>query len=275
MAIQAYLTRGSRVLDVGCGCGREAVALEQQGIKVWALDLVPRHLRMAQVRLRSLGLAARCVCADAGEGIPFAGTFDGAVLLEQVYQHIPERETRLRCLAEVRSVLKPNGVLLLSAFNEGDIDLWARLRWMRETKWRLADGANLLDARFNAIDECGSGIPLERRSLQRRILWVLAYLRFLIRRRRRAREALRNRVTDETGCCKVQQRINPEEQSEGWFWFRVMSLGELEEELATAGYCVERVYPFLGDRYRCSQRGSRGAPLVLVAARPAEVSMNA
>jgi SAM-dependent methyltransferase len=267
LAVREHLDRGCRVLNVGCGCGREAVELARRGMEVCALDVVPGYAGAARERLQALGLPARVACADATEGVPFSGQFDAAVLFEQVYQHIPERRCRLACLNNLRVALKPGGLLLLSAFNEGDIDLWARLLWMRETQWQIAalaaGGDRPLDARY--LDP-----PAEERSARRigwkEIAWLLAYLRFLIGRKRQTRKRLHCAQTDETSCCKRLRRSNPLSSSSGWFWFRIMGFPELSHELEQSGFAVQTVYPLLGCQHRCSPRASQGAPLLLIVA---------
>ena len=271
LAIQATLSEGDRILDVGCGCGREAVELQRRGMEVCPLDVVYVFAKTTQERMQELGLPARAVCADVTDGVPFSGLFDAAVLFEQIYQHIPERKERLMCLQNIRTALKSKGLLLLSAFNEGDIDLWSRILWMRDTNWEIVTaavrGRNLLDARYEEVEADpvhGSSI---RKLSWRKALWTLAYLRFLIRRKWRTVRLRRAADRNEYDFCKPVQRTNPLTESDGWFWLRVMSLMELSKELQEAGFKIERVYPLLGHRYECSRRSSWGAPAVVLAAR--------
>lgn len=49
-----------RVLDVGCGTGRYAVALAERGADVVGIDISPAMLDLARARARQRGVAARC-----------------------------------------------------------------------------------------------------------------------------------------------------------------------------------------------------------------------
>ncbi|RME41013.1 MAG: methyltransferase domain-containing protein [Caldilineae bacterium] len=69
--------QGMRVLDVGCGSGRYAVALAQRGATVVGVDFAPRMLALASRHAQQAGVAGRChfIAGDFLE-VPFAGTFD-------------------------------------------------------------------------------------------------------------------------------------------------------------------------------------------------------
>ncbi len=68
---------GSRVLEIGAGCGYLAAVLAAMGLQVYAMELRPQLARQAGRLLRALGYPVRLIAADgyAGwrEAAPFAG----------------------------------------------------------------------------------------------------------------------------------------------------------------------------------------------------------
>jgi ubiquinone/menaquinone biosynthesis C-methylase UbiE len=147
-AIRDSLPPQARVLDVGGGPGRYAVALAAAGHRVTLLDLSPRMLARAsahandrRVRLVELveGTATDLSRFDSG-------SFDAVLLLGPLY-HLPAAEDRFRALRECRRVLSPTGALL-AAF----ITRYAPLRYLARTDPRLL----LRDAeRYETLLECG------------------------------------------------------------------------------------------------------------------------
>ena len=100
--------RGRRVLDVGCGTGRLAVALAERGAKVWGVD--PSEEMLAQARLaagKKVGLKR-----GSGEALPFKdGWFDRVVL--RLVVHLLDRQ---QALPELERVLAPGGRALFATF---------------------------------------------------------------------------------------------------------------------------------------------------------------
>jgi ubiquinone/menaquinone biosynthesis C-methylase UbiE len=126
------LTAGSRVLEVGCGTGRFAVALASRGFRVDAIDASPGMVYATQQRAREEELDAvlRCRQADV-QRLDFNKERYRLVVALGVVPWVPDPPAAVR---EMARVLASEGALLLSADNR------QRLTY-------------LLDPRFNPVLE--------------------------------------------------------------------------------------------------------------------------
>lgn len=110
MAFAENLMPGARVLDLGAGVGRHALALARQGFAVAALDAAPEGIAEITRIATAEGLTL-----DAQVGLmtalPFAdGSFDHVISWNVIYHG---DETVLRAtIAEIARVLKPGGMFL-------------------------------------------------------------------------------------------------------------------------------------------------------------------
>lgn len=107
---------GRTVLDLGCGKGRFARHLVNQGARVLGLDVSMGMLSEAQGLARVLGSANRLPFADA--------SFEAVVAIE-VFEHLGDVAA---ALAEARRVLKPGGRLVI--IDKNALSLNARRPWL-------------------------------------------------------------------------------------------------------------------------------------------------
>ncbi|NDJ33061.1 MAG: class I SAM-dependent methyltransferase [Chloroflexi bacterium] len=98
-----FLSPGDRVLDIGCGSGYFLGHLRQAGYRAYGLD------RFLDGETHSSAGTGRILLADATQVPLRAGTFD-AVLALDVLEHLDDAAV----LAEVRRLLRPGGMLIVS-----------------------------------------------------------------------------------------------------------------------------------------------------------------
>lgn len=101
---------GLRVVDCGCSGGIIADELHAAGATVIGLDIDVPGVRAARARF---GASASFVCADA-ERIPLATGSADVVICNHIYEHVVDPD---RLLAELRRVVRPDGVLYLGLAN--------------------------------------------------------------------------------------------------------------------------------------------------------------
>src|SRR5215210_2782031 len=111
--------RGRRVLEVGCGTGRLARALEERELaRVWAVDASAEMVAQA----KNVGVNARVARAEA---LPFKrGWFDAVVL--RMVAHLVDRR---RAFAEAARVLTADGRLVVATEDPAHFDDVWFARW--------------------------------------------------------------------------------------------------------------------------------------------------
>jgi SAM-dependent methyltransferase len=100
------LSPGSRILDAGCGSGRDAKAFKAKGFAVEAVDASPELARLAS---RLIGQT--CQIASFQQ-IDFRSEFDGIWACASII-HVPGTEIK-EVLRRLARALKPNGILYVS-----------------------------------------------------------------------------------------------------------------------------------------------------------------
>ncbi len=112
------LTKGDRLLDIGCGAGRHAAEGARRGASVVAVDLDGSEVKATAGLLAAMaeaGEADSCALGGALVGdvtrLPFPdGSFD-RIIASEVLEHVPDDAA---ALAELRRVLAPGGRLAVT-----------------------------------------------------------------------------------------------------------------------------------------------------------------
>ena len=105
-AFSSLVKPGGRVLDAGCGSGRDALAFQKLGFKVTAMEASGRLAALARAHT---GLAVEVMTF---EQIAWRETFDGVWACASLL-HVPRAELRA-VMRKIRDALVPGGVWWMS-----------------------------------------------------------------------------------------------------------------------------------------------------------------
>ena len=116
--LDRYRIDSGKMLVMGTGWGREAIAIAQRGVAVVGIDTDFTAVRTARELARAAGVSARFHQANLLE-LPYAGaSFDFALLSSIMYSAIPGVSQRQAWLAGLGRLLKPNGLVILGFLPE-------------------------------------------------------------------------------------------------------------------------------------------------------------
>jgi SAM-dependent methyltransferase len=127
-SVQRSVKPGGRLLDVGCGAGREALGFARAGFRVTAIDIAPGMIAAARANAEGAGLAIDFRVQSVTELNDPPGSYDGAFVAFSVLHHIPGRARRIDALARIRRALSADGGLILVVVYRGRRGLVSRSR---------------------------------------------------------------------------------------------------------------------------------------------------
>lgn len=110
--IKNYISDKSKVLDVGCGTGRYAYALKNQGYDVIGIDKSESQVMQAKKMIN--------VIRGNAIDLPFEDDSFELCILIMVIQQLSEEELVL-ALDEVKRILKKNGFLIIKTCSHEDL----------------------------------------------------------------------------------------------------------------------------------------------------------
>jgi SAM-dependent methyltransferase len=153
------LRLGDRVLLVGCGTGRDLIALRRLGHAVTGLDQSDTIIELARGNLARRGLTAELIAAPI-ETAELGGPYDAIIMSNLCYSCILETAARIAALKSIKSDLAPGGRVLMSyLFSSG----------RPARAWRLARVSALLSRNDWRPERGDLFLPHDR---SRRLLWI-------------------------------------------------------------------------------------------------------
>ncbi|MFA5124634.1 MAG: class I SAM-dependent methyltransferase [Patescibacteria group bacterium] len=119
-------SKAKKVLDLGCGAGRNALYLAQNGFTVYGIDNAPTGLKILRKKLKERGLVADLKLEDVYKPLPYKDDFFDALISIQVIQHAKEA-TILKAIKEITRIVKPGGIIFITVcgrYSKGKVRLF-------------------------------------------------------------------------------------------------------------------------------------------------------
>jgi ubiquinone/menaquinone biosynthesis C-methylase UbiE len=132
------LEKGSTMLDLACGTGRQAIELARRGYEVVAFDLSLQMLARAGDEAQEQDVKLNFVQGDMRE-MTFEAQFDGVYCWNTAFGYFDEEKNAL-VVDRVHRALKPGGLFLLDVANRDFI-----IRQSPSLAWFEGDGCVCMD----------------------------------------------------------------------------------------------------------------------------------
>lgn len=133
--VERYLTRNSRVIDLGCGTGRIAIPLAKIGHAVTAVDLSEEMLRVAGEKAAAAGVRLDRAKANIAAADAFRlQSFDAALFMFATLGMIARADARRRVIENAFRLVKPGGLFLLHVHSR-----WHHLHTAAGRRWLVRD----------------------------------------------------------------------------------------------------------------------------------------
>lgn len=109
--------KGSTVLDLGCGNGRNSIYLAKEDMNVIGIDFSRALMKIARNKIEWKGLLSHVKFLQGDiSSLPLKNDCIDAVLFIATIHHLPTPEERFKSILEVRRCLKSGGRVLVSAW---------------------------------------------------------------------------------------------------------------------------------------------------------------
>ena len=110
-----------KVLELGCGQGRDSLFFASQGLEVYTIDSSKVAIENLRIKAKGLNLDIKLKNIDAVKGLPFSNNHFDAVYSHMFYNMGFTDEELKFLFSESKRVLKDKGLLLFSVRNDKDI----------------------------------------------------------------------------------------------------------------------------------------------------------
>lgn len=110
------LPNQSRLLDLGCGYGRHAIPLAQEGLQVIGLDRSPDLLLEASKRKNNLDIDLSFIRGDVRQ-LPFEDPFDAIISMFSSFGYFEDENENFLVLQNIAEALKPGGLFFIETAN--------------------------------------------------------------------------------------------------------------------------------------------------------------
>jgi len=102
-----------RVLDLGCGAGRNLIYLSKKEFDMYGIDCAPEGLKIIKENLKKEKTSCSLKLGNIFNKLPYKNNFFDAVISVQVLQHGKVNEIK-KAIKEIERVLKPGGLIFIT-----------------------------------------------------------------------------------------------------------------------------------------------------------------
>ncbi|CEK30754.1 methyltransferase [[Clostridium] sordellii] len=115
--LDKYISKESKILEVGAATGRYSFYYAKKGCEVTALELSENHIEIMKNKQKENKLKLDIIQGNALGLSEFKnGYYDFVLLLGPMY-HLTTKEDRTKCVEEALRVLKPGGIITVAYIN--------------------------------------------------------------------------------------------------------------------------------------------------------------
>ncbi len=127
-----YTKDGDRVLDIGCGNGRLYQLFEKNQVSYTGVDQSSELIKIAQEKYPE----GQFVVSEMRE-LPFEDSSFDVVYAIASFHHLPDEESRIKALEEMKRVLKPGSYIVMTNWN---LHSRSTSKNIEKGKWRVEEG---------------------------------------------------------------------------------------------------------------------------------------
>lgn len=113
ISLKKYIVRGDSVLDLGCGNGRLTEVTDGAKARYTGADISEKLIAIAKKKYPD----HKFIVLSGDSTLPFNDGQFTKVLCLAVLHHIPSKDERLKFLSEVKRVLKPCGLAVITVWH--------------------------------------------------------------------------------------------------------------------------------------------------------------
>jgi len=118
--INKYFPKSGKILDCGCGPGHYAIVLARRGYSVALVDISSKMLDITLEKFKNEKLEHRILAAiktSSTDLRAFSDNYFDAALCSGPLYHLTKLPNRIKTVRELRRVMKPGGILIVTAIS--------------------------------------------------------------------------------------------------------------------------------------------------------------
>ncbi len=131
-----------RILDLGCGAGRNLVFLAKNNFEVFGIDFSKTGLKIAKEWLKEVGERAKLKLGNIYEKLPYPNSFFDAIVSIRVIHHQKLAKIR-KLIKEVKRILRPRGLIFFTVLGREKIpsEMKKKIKFVDKRTYKILEGA--------------------------------------------------------------------------------------------------------------------------------------